>query len=77
MSEVDSKLSTLREFLARLDAANADASGTPLDLSLVTGITLHSNRLKEIDRAVMSKFVSLTVLDLSSNLVGGPTALTS
>ncbi|KAJ3154278.1 hypothetical protein HDU89_008345 [Geranomyces variabilis] len=68
VSEVDSKLSTLREFLARLDAANADASGTPLDLSLVTGITLHSNRLKEIDRAVMSKFVSLTVLDLSSNL---------
>ncbi|KAJ3173254.1 hypothetical protein HDU88_004716 [Geranomyces variabilis] len=68
VSEVDSKLSTLREFLARLDAANADASGTPLDLSLVTGITLHSNRLKEIDRAIMSKFVSLAVLDLSSNL---------
>ncbi|KAJ3171781.1 hypothetical protein HDU87_008323 [Geranomyces variabilis] len=69
VSEVDSKLSTLREFISRLDALNADASGTPLDLSLVTGITLHSNRLKEIDRAIMSKFVSLTVLDLSSNLL--------
>ncbi|KAJ3162781.1 hypothetical protein HDU86_003755 [Geranomyces michiganensis] len=72
VSEVDSKLSTLRELIARLDAASMSASGMPLDVGLVTGITLHSNRIKEIDKTIMSKFVSLVVLDLSSNLVGHP-----
>ncbi|KAI8921116.1 hypothetical protein DFJ77DRAFT_150399 [Powellomyces hirtus] len=69
ISEVDGTLSSFNDFHARLDHASQTSSGSVLDPDSVTGIILHSNGISQIDGTILNLFRSLTVLDISSNLI--------
>ncbi|KAJ3024343.1 hypothetical protein HKX48_000018 [Thoreauomyces humboldtii] len=69
VSEINGDLASLRDLHSRLDVESRDATGRPFAPEAVVAINLHSNNIRHIDATIIHLFRSLTVLDLSSNLL--------